>query len=390
MRRLLPALALAAAFAASASQERSEAIFPPQTIPLRFDHGQHLKAGADCLSCHDRARKSARTSDWNLPAHPECEACHDIKAAEAGRKTDPDSRCATCHPGFDHTARAAPPRVQVPAANLIFNHQAHVSRKISCETCHQDMSQVGLATVQQLPKMAACLGCHDGATASAACTTCHQREPSGRLQTTFASGALRPMAGNPYGIDHGPRFEFNHAALASAARATCTACHAERECQKCHDGLRKPLSVHPNDWISLHPLQARSNLIGCESCHRMQSFCAACHARSGVAQEAALLPRTRLVHPDRDAWVGVVNQRKAALGPNHHGFHAARDIRSCMSCHREETCLQCHSKAPTLMDQGVNPHPAGFARICRRAARANDRGCLLCHTASDLRGKGCE
>ena len=39
---------------AESGHERSLAIFPPQKLPVRFDHAQHLKAGADCTSCRNR------------------------------------------------------------------------------------------------------------------------------------------------------------------------------------------------------------------------------------------------------------------------------------------------------------------------------------------------
>src|SRR5687767_1153308 len=95
------ALALAGGLAAAESgRERHLAIYPPQKLPVRFDHGQHLKAGADCTTCHDPARKSTRSSDRNLPKHPECEDCHDIAAAAEGKPVDPPSACNTCHPGF--------------------------------------------------------------------------------------------------------------------------------------------------------------------------------------------------------------------------------------------------------------------------------------------------
>jgi len=373
---------LLALAAASSSAERSPVIFPAQSMPVRFDHAQHLSGGADCLTCHDKARKSTRASDWNLPAHPECEQCHDLKK----------DKCSTCHPGFDPTARTAPPRIAFPTANLVFDHQVHVKNKIACERCHEDVPKVQLATVQQLPKMGTCLTCHDGTAAPSACTTCHLKEPSGRLQLTFTQGPLRPMAGNPLGVDHGPRFEFTHSALGSTARSTCLACHSDRDCQKCHDGMQKPLSVHPNDWISLHALQVRGQMLQCDGCHRLQSFCVACHERSGVSNEGLLLPAQNLkVHGDLTQWTGLANRDRVPMSGNHHAFQAARDIRPCMSCHREETCLKCHSQVdhPSLLGRSANPHPPNFAAACRRFASMNDRGCVLCHDEGYLAAQGC-
>jgi c(7)-type cytochrome triheme protein len=375
-------LAVAGVAWAATARERSLAIYPAQNIPLRFDHALHLDAGAECATCHDSVSKSESPKDRNLPGHEECETCHDIEAAQKGQKTDPPASCNTCHPGFDATVRKEPAKVEVPPGNLRFAHKVHLDRKVECATCHGDMTKVQLATRQQLPKMATCFECHDGKQASNECKTCHLTEASGRLQLTFASGILRPMQGDPLGLDHGPRFEFNHGPRASVSRQTCNQCHSDSYCQKCHDALQKPLSVHPNDYITLHPIQARTDAQRCESCHRLQSFCAACHERTGVGMDAdsTLRPRNAKVHPDYAAWVQVP-------GPQHHGIVASRDIRQCAACHREETCVSCH--AETSVRQQVNPHPSGFAGSCKKLAAANDRACLKCHTETSLAQKGC-
>ncbi len=378
---------LAAGLAVAATGlDRHPAVYPPQKVPLAFSHAQHLQAGADCATCHDAARKSVLAGDWLLPKHPECEDCHDIQAASEGKPTDPPAACGTCHPGFDQTARKEPARVEIPTANLRFNHKAHVDRKVDCKVCHAGIDTAALGTVMHLPKMRTCLECHDGKQASAACTTCHLKDVSGRLQLQFVSGLLRPMQGDPFGMDHGPRFEFNHGTRAATARDTCAQCHSESYCQTCHDSLQKPLSVHPNDFITLHPVQARGNVTRCESCHRMQSFCIACHERAGVGLDAdpSLRARNARVHPDYTSWV-------TTPGPNHHGIAASRDIKNCIACHREESCVACHATREMATGRGfaVNPHPNGFARTCRQQAARNDQACLRCHTDAQLSDLGC-
>ncbi|ADO71513.1 cytochrome c3 family protein [Stigmatella aurantiaca] len=373
--------ATGAAWAAS-GRERSLAIYPAQNIPLRFDHGQHLAAGADCAACHDSVRGSESARDRNLPGHEECEVCHDLEAAQKGKKTDPASDCAVCHPGFDATVRKEPVKLEFPHANLNFSHKQHVAKKVECAACHGDLAAVNLATRQQLPKMATCFDCHDGRVLTNDCTSCHLKQASGRLQLNFTSGILRPIQGDPLGMDHGPRFEFNHGTRASVSRQTCMECHSDSYCQKCHDSLQKPLSVHPNDFITLHPVQARTEASRCESCHRSQSFCIACHERSGVGMDAdsTLRPRNVKVHPDYNIWVEVP-------GPQHHGIAASRDMRACISCHREESCMSCHSELSERRQ--INPHPNGFKDACKRLASANDRACLKCHSESSLAQKGC-
>lgn len=369
--------------AAAAGEERHPAVYPPQQLPLRFSHRQHLERGATCSTCHPSVRASGQTADRNLPGHPECGACHDLEAARRGEQVKPAASCSTCHPGFDPSVRKIPARVELPPATVKFSHQLHLAQKVDCAVCHAGVEQADLATTRHLPKMKVCLECHDGVRASAECKSCHAALPGGRLQLSFISGLLRPMRGNPLGMDHGARFDLDHGARAAAARETCMACHAEHQCQACHDALQRPLSIHPGDYLTLHPVDARLNATDCSSCHRAQSFCVACHARAGVMSAIDVHPSLRgdaVVHPDRFEFV------TDRASPRHHGVQAARDLQSCISCHREESCMACHaSRGPDR----ANPHGPGFQAACRSIAAKNDRSCVRCHTEEELREDGC-
>jgi hypothetical protein len=400
MRRgVLLAICCSVVALAATGRDRSEAIYPTQHIPLKFSHQVHLEEGADCTACHDPARKSVKATDVLTPKgsateHAECDSCHDIEAAKQGKAVDPPSKCETCHIGYDKAQGDKVPVTSFPSANLVFNHKVHFDRKIECGTCHFSaasgkMDDVGLATRFQLPKMETCLACHNGTTAPAECRTCHLTDPSGRMQLTFASATLRPIQGDPLGLDHGPRYEFTHSTRAKLDRSTCMECHNDNFCTRCHDSLQKPLSVHPNDYITLHPLQAKMDSMVCQSCHRLQSFCAACHERSGVGlnSDPNLRARNLSVHGDYAAWV-------LFAGPNHHAIAAARDIQQCVACHREETCTACHATntvpaGPAGQGRIVDPHPPGFQGLCKNLAAANSRGCQKCHSMADLQTRGC-
>lgn len=388
IRRRLLVLALlaavpAAAFAVESESLRSFAIYPEQKLPLSFSHELHIAQDIDCDACHGSVTSSSKASDLNLPAHPECELCHDIEAAQKGEETDPPAGCGVCHTGFDASVHKAPQRVSIPDPNLKFPHKVHLDRKIACESCHGDLSKVGLATRQQLPKMETCLECHDNRQASAKCETCHLTQPDRKLQMQFANtrADLRPLAGNPFGMAHTARFEFEHAARATADSGSCLECHTESYCLKCHDGRTKPLNIHPNDYLAIHPVQARVDNPRCDSCHRRQSFCAGCHERVGIGEQADPVFRARnvKVHPPAEIWV-------LRRGPQHHGFAASRDINSCISCHREESCMACHSERGTGRSgsfglRGISPHPQDFAARCGSLIQKNSRGCLKCHTS---------
>lgn len=390
----------------TAGQPRSLAIYPEQHVALRFSHATHLDQGMKCLQCHFAAKASGSASDRLIPAEAKCKACHDIDEARAGKQTDPPSSCDVCHPGFDFTVQQAPEADLFPRAAIKFSHAAHLARGAQCVACHGDFAKEGvvLASRDQLPKMASCLACHDGRQAPSSCQTCHFTQGgavTARLETVLPGGVLRPAFDNPFGLDHGPRFERAHALIAETRRDQCMSCHAQSECLKCHDGSTKPMAVHPNDWISIHPLAAKLDEPRCDACHRRQSFCAACHERVGVGANApAAFRNTNVrVHPPTAIWVGTVDANGVlSVGPGHHSIAAERNISSCASCHREEECISCHSAArnggsdPTPIFPPFNGasgpphepvHPAGFLANCRQLMQKNADSCRKCHTLGD-------
>ncbi len=397
----------------AAARGPSPLIYPRQALPLQFDHAAHSKRGATCQSCHAAATLSTASSDDLMPAEAACRGCHAIDRTRPAKVTAPPQppvRCDACHRGWtgDNTAPAEPPRLVVPFPNIKFNHHLHASRGIACETCHAQVAKQALATEADLPRMAVCLDCHTGGKQqpTARCGACHLTLPDGRLKVNLAiggalataqSGTLVP-SGSLRGFDaHTPDFRTNHKA-AGRDMSYCLNCHRQSECLDCHNGVVRPLDIHPSDYVTLHAADARRNTPDCSSCHRNQTFCIGCHQRTGVASDpSGGLPGhavrnpfgtgtgLKSFHPPgwaRDAAGEVI----ATPRPSSHSFQAKRNIRSCVSCHREETCLECHSADPARgvkmpNGAGFSPHGAGFAESsrCRALASRNRRACLKCH-----------
>jgi hypothetical protein len=115
----------------------------------------------------------------------------------------------------------------------------------------------------------------------------------------------------------------------------------------------------------------------CTACHRQQEFCISCHQQMGVARESRLRqPGTALAatrfHPP--GFTDLVRS-----GPNHHSFAAQQNMTSCMGCHTEQTCMQCHAATGSMAQ--VNPHPRGFATsaFACRSLRQSPLACAKCH-----------
>ncbi len=386
--------------AAGAVGEPSPAVYPPPTLPLAFDHARHAARRIPCGRCHAAASTSLSAKDNLLPGEDSCRPCHAIdrdapnKLAEPGK---PAARCDACHPGFSPPPGEvgrflAPPRVAIPSAALKFNHKLHADRGMACALCHAGVETVALASTAQLPKMALCLGCHDGRQATARCTACHVTLPDGRLRTAFPTGTLAPSGGLRGTDAHTVSFRTDHK-LAGRDERYCATCHKQSECTDCHGaGVVRPADFHPGDYVSLHAVDAKRNSPNCSSCHRNQTFCLGCHQRLGVAADAeGGLPGRQANNPfgtgtgvkrfHPPGWVrdesGMVLTNPT---PASHGFQARRNIRTCVSCHREESCLGCHSADPTR-SMGANPHWPGFgtSAACRAMATRNARACLKCH-----------
>ena len=247
------------------------------------------------------------------------------------------------------------------------------------------MRAVGLATRLELPAMESCVTCHRaGGTAPDACATCHITEADGVLRTRFGESWLNPPRWMR-GMHHDADFWFTHRISAGQDATRCAACHRDDDCAACHDGRVRDRRTHPNDYLTQHPVDARMNADRCTSCHRQATFCVACHERSGVAMRGASDYRAgvpgRTFHPLDWASVG-------RAGPNRHAAAARANLAECTSCHREDTCLRCHSAEPG--GARISPHGPGWrgSARCRALAAGNGRVCLRCHIS--LTPVGCD
>jgi hypothetical protein len=388
----------------------SPLIYPGETIPIKFDHAAHARLGATCEGCHASAQSSTVAADDLIPGEAACRSCHQIdrtQPTKAVPKGQAPARCDACHAdgdaGWMPTSAglgAEPPRVALARPNLKFNHQLHATRGIACGLCHGTAAAVGMVTRADLPMMSSCLGCHDGKQSTGRCGACHLTEPDGRLKVKLAtaatvaaggSGLLEP-SGSLRGFDaHGPTFRRDHAE-AGRDESYCLSCHRRNECIDCHGGVVKPPDIHPADYVSLHAADARRNVPDCASCHRLQTFCIGCHQRTGVSSDPSggqpgLRPNNpfgtgtqiKQFHPPgwvRDASGAVISTPR----PASHSMQAKRNIRTCVSCHREESCLECHSTDPTR-GPSFSPHGPNFGATarCRFLASRNRRACLKCH-----------
>jgi Cytochrome c7 and related cytochrome c len=365
----------------------SDVIFPAQRVTIRFDHARHLskEVGATCKTCHSAAYKSTSVDDALVPSGVVCDACHSTDHSNVAKVAPGDEemgKCAFCHLGYKPTDGNGVAEVRLPRANLLFNHKEHVARNIGCAQCHGAVEQLELATRDQLPRMRGCFNCHqmpDAASrgeAKSACDTCHLRGDRGTtIKTMFASGTLLPPRWL-HNAEHTPDFIERHKTVAADDSQFCGNCHKEDFCTDCHDGRVRPRTIHPNDYLNMHAIEARMETQKCTSCHHEQSFCLDCHLRVGVAESSPLNAKdSGRFHPPKSIW----SDPPMKLG--HHAFQAQRNLNQCVSCHTERDCVACHGALG--VGAGFDPHKTSFAGGCATQFRRNPRPCFVCHEPSD-------
>lgn len=368
------------------TQSREATVVQDRGSLTKFSHKFHLQdLGMGCLDCHEGATISTNAKDNLLSTKATCQTCH-----EAQLQND----CTYCHTSDDQSTYK---KFLNPQRDLMFNHSFHVNeQKMTCETCHQGLSEMTVATPASLPSMATCNTCHNDVLATNACETCH---------TNFAT--LRPK-------EH-DRTDFarEHKQFARMQNATCMTCHTDESCQDCHTNaglvqtnpagrdLVSPRSprltandraqgmalqkVHDLNFRFTHGVAASAKSSECATCHSTRDFCSTCHLAGGNVNQFQFRP---LTHQQlRFTTLGV------GSGGGLHAQLARRDIESCAACHdaqgTDPTCITCHFDNDGI--KGTNPrtHSPGFMAATNGEWHSDPgANCYVCHSDPNARVGG--
>lgn len=220
---------------------------------LVFSHQRHAERSSDCAACHAGAASAPALSPGRrlLPAHPECNACHqgDVDAG----------RCQLCHDRLDLDPRRP---------QSIYSHEEGF------------FARHGLKAAGAQDQ---CAMCHD----QSFCAECHAR-------TMTVTPALRHPDRPDRNRVHEGDWISKHVLEARRGDTGCLKCHGTSFCAACHErsgvggatGARNP---HPGSWMSpgaadSHGRAARRRIEECAACHDQgpASNCVACHRSGGV------------------------------------------------------------------------------------------------------------
>ena len=319
----------------------------PAPPPAGFPHAKHLTR-PEC----------AQTGQANCFS---CETCHQ-DVSKANRPSRPSATtCRKCHPQGDQLLERVAPKErpeELLGRTIRFTHQDHLKRpeiKGQCMRCHSGIKD---PDASDFAAMKTCMTCHQKDFDAARCTLCHEQTSLSQIiPTKFLS--------------HDSNWIRGHGMAAARSGKMCARCHEQQYCLGCHDQnqplrveLRRPDAierelVHRGDWLSRHPIEAKSQPTTCQRCHSVSS-CSSCHARRGVAAIGK-----GSVNPHPRGWVGPENL---------HGPAAKYDILTCAGCHDQgpaTNCIHCHRPG----GGAGNPHPNGW-----KSARSPTASmCRYCH-----------
>ena len=325
------------------------------------EQAPHLALENDCAACHLRLAEATDLSVDTIagfPAPPSHEAegfasAHAIDACPEHSTGGhaPNDRCSTCHARefcqqchVDALELRSIQSLERDARSLV--HAAELPEPAShLTTAFLDAHGHGMSGAQD------CATCHT----KESCWVCHAATPN------VAEGLFRSGPGRAVGAittrskpsSHDELFRQAHGPMATASPQSCAACHDRAECLDCHapSAADQSPGFHPYGFLATHAVDAYARDSSCAECHNPRSFCADCHQTSGLTSNGTL------------AGAGYHDSYQFFLLG--HGPAARRNLESCISCHRENDCLACHS---AMAGRRFNPHGPGFD--ARPAARS--------------------
>ncbi len=252
---------------------------------------------------------------------------------------------------------------------IMFPHQFHIEdMDLSCEECHDAVTEAVDLTVRLLPEKDDCLSCHDDDTATEECEACHadtddplpfsESHPQSGLDfshqyhlgkkiiceqchTKIAEddGSTRPETWQQADCQschartkpnfHTVEWPWLHGSeVTHTTQSSCNTCHAQASCDACHQVQEVEPKVHPAGFILSHGFEAFAGLADCAVCHNNIIDCKSCHDQN-------------LIMPIDHNFPDWANQSGGL-----HTENAMDDPEICLVCHQpasDQTCTRCHT-----------------------------------------------
>lgn len=137
---------------------------PEQPVP--YSHELHVgKLGMQCQYCHNQVERSRSA---NIPTVQTCMNCH------LQVKTD-SPHIQKLRDAYDSGGSIEWVRVNMLPDHVQFNHSAHITKGVNCQTCHGPVETMEKVFQYADLSMGWCINCHrqEENKAPLNCTTCH-------------------------------------------------------------------------------------------------------------------------------------------------------------------------------------------------------------------------
>lgn len=216
------------------------------------------------------------------------------------------------------------------------------------------------------------------------CGGCHEPHAAA-LQTSVhtpldCAECHAPLGGAMFGVTDLPGM-YVAQALQGDLRGPAAETRSDT-CLECHEGVTDIVT----DGNSGIRIQHETCAVGptCDTCHStvahgdavrwpraaIMEDCTGCHSRVSASLECDTCHAGKIDKDDRlrsGPW-------QVTHGANWRQTHGMGDLASCMTCHPENYCVDCHGL--------VLPHPATFGREHGSASLAPEADCEGCHRST--------
>ncbi|MCC6572276.1 MAG: cytochrome c3 family protein [Planctomycetes bacterium] len=143
--------------------------------PLPFSHSLHAgQLALNCQYCHSAADESRHAS---VPSLSTCMNCHNLAK---GNTEFAKANIAKIAAAYEKGEPVRWQRVHNLPDFVHFNHSAHVTKGVDCQTCHGNVPEMGVMRQNADLTMGWCVNCHrdqntlgKGLAAPTDCDTCH-------------------------------------------------------------------------------------------------------------------------------------------------------------------------------------------------------------------------
>lgn len=136
--------------------------------PIAFSHELHVGTHKiQCQYCHNQVERS-KTS--NIPSLATCMNCHQ----QVTGRQNPEA-IKKIREAYADGKSIEWVKVHMLPDHVQFNHQAHVQKGVSCQTCHGEIEKMAKVYQYSDLSMGWCVNCHRQPENKAPlnCTTCH-------------------------------------------------------------------------------------------------------------------------------------------------------------------------------------------------------------------------